>query len=532
MKRFFLFVAVLVLATACAGTGGGSGDAGGGAGGDLRVFGDDPITLDPAVMSDTSSAEYVVEIFGGLVTLNRQLRVSPDLAESWTVSPDGKTYTFKLNANAKFHDGKPVTSKDFVYSFERTADPKTNSPTADTYLGDIKGVLEKLNGSVKSLSGLKALDDQTLQIDLDAPRAYFLAKMQYPTAFVVDQKNVEAGGKNWTDKPNGPGPFKLESWDKGNKLNLARNASYHLGPAKLDRVRVNIAGGNGMTMFENDEIDITAIGLADIERIEDKANPLNKNYVIGKSLDLSYVGFNTELPPFDDAKVRQAFAMAVDNGKIVSNVLKDKVTVAKGVLPPDMPGYNPGVKGPKFDPAAAKQLLQDSKYKGVLPPITLAAPGATTSLGPVGDAFLEQWKTNLGVDVKAQTVEFATFLSELKRDPAKGKKNRYQLYMMGWAADYPDPQDFVDILFNSTSLENNGAYKNTEVDTLVNRARSENDEGKRFALYQQAEQIIVNEAAFIPMYHSQHYELVKDYVKGYQPTPLIISKFRYISIEK
>lgn len=535
MKPVYLFGAALLLSTACAGATDSSsgGNTGGGSGsGQLRVLGSDPVSLDPAIMSDTSSSEYVMEVFGGLVTLNRQLKVSPDIAESWTVSPDGKNYTFKLRPGAKFHDGKAVTANDFVYSFERTADPKTGSHTADTYLGDIKGVLDKLAGKAQNISGLKAPDDQTVQLELEAPRAYFLSKMTYPTSFVVDKANVEGGGKNWQDKPNGTGPFKLTQWDKATKITLERNPNYHLEPAKLDKVLFNLAGGNGLTMYENNEIDITGVGITDIERIQSPSDPLNKEFKIGKSLDVWYVGFNTEAPPFDDVKVRQAFAMAVDNQKIITVVLKDLLTLAKGVIPPDMPGYNPNVKGPKFDPAAAKQLLQESKYRGNLPPITLTTPSSLTTVGPRTEAMLEQWKTNLGIDVKVQQVEWATFLGDVKRNPAANKTNKYQMYELGWSADYPDPQDFVEVLFASQSLENNGAYKNAEVDRYIQQARTETDEGKRYSLYQQAEQVIVNEAGVIPLFHGQSYLLVKPYVKGYNPPPMSVQTYRYVSIEK
>jgi ABC-type transport system substrate-binding protein len=359
-----------------------------------------------------------------------------------------------------------------------------------------------------------------------------LAKLQYPTAFVVDKNNVESGGKNWSDKPNGTGPFKLTEWQKDTKVTLTRNPNYHLGPAKVERVLLNIAGGNGMTMYENSEIDITPIGISDVERVSDPKDPLNKQLVIGKELSTGYIGFNVEVTPFDDVKVRQAFAQAVDIERINKVVNKDLAPTAKSILPPDMPGYNTNVKPIKFDVAAAKALLQESKYAGNLPPVTLTRPGSTTTVGPYTEAILEQWKTNLGVDVKVQQVEFATYLSDMKRNPALGKKNKYQMYEAGWSADYPDPQDFVEVLFASSSLENNGAYKNTDVDSLVLKARSETDEGKRFALYQQAEQIILNEAGLLPMYHNQTYELVKPYVKGYQPVPMIIPNFRYVSIEK
>src|SRR3990172_919143 len=154
-------------------------------GGQLTLLGGDPPTLDPAKAGDVESATYIVEIFSGLLTLNKELKVTADIAKEWSISQDGKTYAFKLRDDAKFHDGKPVTAKDFKYSIERAADPKTESTSADTYLGDIIGVKDKLSGKAKEVQGVKVVDDYTLQIEIDSPKSYFLAKLTYPTAFVL-----------------------------------------------------------------------------------------------------------------------------------------------------------------------------------------------------------------------------------------------------------------------------------------------------------------------------------------------------------
>ncbi|MBI3741148.1 MAG: hypothetical protein HY257_05265, partial [Chloroflexi bacterium] len=197
----------------------------------LRLPGSgDPPTLDPALTSDAESAVYVVELFSGLVTLDQNLKVVPDLAEKWEVSDDRKTYTFTFRKDAKFHDGRPVTAQDFKYSVERAANPATTSPTADTYLGDIVGVKDKLNRKASAVSGVVVVDDYTLKITIDSPKTYFIAKLTFPTAFVVDKNNVERGGRTWTDKPNGTGPFKLKEYVRGQRIILARNENYYLDP--------------------------------------------------------------------------------------------------------------------------------------------------------------------------------------------------------------------------------------------------------------------------------------------------------------
>ena len=531
MKRSIgvLVILLMVMGIACSVStspgGGGSGS------GELTIFGSDPVTLDPALTSDTTASEYVYEIYSGLVSLDPQLNITPDLAETWDIAEDGKKYTFKLRANAKFHSGREVKAEDFKFSIERAADPKLNSHTADTYLGDIVGVLDKLSGKANEVSGVKVIDERTVEIQLVEPRFYFLAKMTYPTSFVVDKDNV-AQGSSWTDKPNGTGPFKLTLWSKGDKIVLERNPDYHLEPAKLNQVNFILAGGSAMTMYENNEVDISGVSINDIERIQDPTNPINKEFVVAPTLDVWYIGFNVTKPPFDDAKVRQAFNHAIDKDKIIQVVYKGLFQKANGVLPPGMPGYNANLKGLDFNPSKAKSLIQESKYASNMPQVTFSIPSSTTSIDPVTEAIVEMVRTNLGIEMKIQQVEWATFLQELHRDPRRNKGNNFQMYEIGWSADYPDPQDFVDILLHSKSLGNNEAYSNSQVDRLLDQARVDSKPETRYRLYQEAEQIIVNEAPWVPLYHGKSYRLVKPYVKGYTPSPMSIPNYRYISVEK
>ena len=239
----------------------------------VRLFSDPP-TLDPHITTDSTSAVIVNEVFGGLVTIDSEIEIVPDLAEDWDISPDGKVFTFRLRQDAKFHDGRPVVAEDFRWSLERAADPLTESPVADLYLSDILGVADKLNGKAQSIRGLRVIDDHTLELTIDAPKSYFLAKMTYPTGFVVDRQNVEGNKNDWVFEPNGTGPFRLERYEIGETIILGRNDLYHLGPPFLDTVEFILSGGDPMLMYENDEIHLTGLGLADLERVQDPDNPL------------------------------------------------------------------------------------------------------------------------------------------------------------------------------------------------------------------------------------------------------------------
>lgn len=495
----------------------------------LPFSGGDPPTLDPAIAQDSTSAEIIVEVFSGLVTIDKDLKIVPDIAESWTISPDKLTYTFKLRSDAKFQSGKTITAQDFKYSLERAASPATASPVADSYLGDIVGVREKLARKANDVSGVKVVDDHTLALTIDAPKSYFLAKLTYPTAFVVDQANVNAG-RTWFLKPNGSGPYKLKQYDLGQQIVLERNDSWYGTPKpQVKTITFSISGGSYMTRYENGELDATPVSVIDVDRVLDPTNALNKELTTAPQFSISYIGFNTLKPPFDDVKVRQAFNYAIDKGQIAEVVLKKMASPAYGILPPKFPGFNESLKGLQYDPAKAKQLIKESKYGDAskLPEITLFISGAGGNAGPTTQAMVEMIKQNIGVDVNIQQQDFAAFLQELNKRPST-----LQMFQLGWIADYPDPQDFLDILFHGDSLDNHTGYSNPQVNKLLEDARVETDSAKRITLYQQAEQILVNDAVWVPLFVGDDYWLTKPYVKGLIYPPFVIPRLKYASIAR
>ena len=491
--------------------------------------GGDPPTLDPALAGDAESAVYIAEIFSGLVTLDQNLKVVPDIAKSWDTSDDRKVFTFHLREDVKFHDGRPVTAQDFKYSFERAANPATASATADTYLEDIVGVKDKLNRKAAEVSGVKVVDNYTLQITIDAPKSYFLAKLTFPVSYVVDKNNVERGGRTWTDKPNGTGPFKLKEYVRGQRLILVRNDSYYGDPKpQVEEVDFILGGGSFMTMYENGDLDATRVSINDIERASDVNSPLNKELFIGPELSTQFVVFNVRKPPFDDPKVRKAFALAIDRQKVVDVVFRKMPLLANTILPPGMPGYIDPQSPPVYDPAQAKQLLAQSKYAGKLPDITWTTVGAGGAAAQDIQAMTAMLKDNLGVNVSIQQTDWATFIGQLN-DPAT---NPYQIFDIGWIGDYADPENFLEILFRSGSVQNWSGYSNPEIDTLLQQAGLEKDTATRFKLYQQAEQKILADVPVVPLTYSRQYWLTKPYVKGMYYPPMIIPRLKYVSLSK
>jgi oligopeptide transport system substrate-binding protein len=426
----------------------------------------------------------------------------------------------------KFHDGKPVTAADFQYSWERALNPTTQSQTAGTYLNDIVGADAVLAGQSAHLAGVLLLDSYTLQVNIKTAVTYFLEKMAFPTAFVVEKANVQSGDK-WWQHPVGTGPFKLQQWQTDNMVVLQRNEDFHGTKANLSKVVFHLFNGNPMDLYQQGDIDVTLVGSGYMGLVTDPANPISKELHTFPELSVYYIGFNITVPPFDDVKVRQAFCYAVDKERVISLSTKNVVSSAYGVLPPGMPGYNENLRGLHFDPEQAKVLLAASKYSDVtkMPPLVLTTSGWGNDISGIVGGVIAEWRRNLGVEVTVRQLEPDAFLYALARE----KDN---LFDFGWIADYPDPQDFLDILFRTGAQNNAGSYSNPKLDAILDQASVEPDVNIRYKLYQDAEEMVVQDAAILPVSFAQNYVLVKPYVKDYVLSPLGYPLLGKISIQK
>ncbi len=492
----------------------------------LRLSDVGPITLDPAVSGDMSSHLYITHIFSGLVALDEELRVEADIATNWTVSEEGTRYVFELRDDVRFHSGRPVTAADFKYSWERACDPSTGSHTAAVYLGDIVGATDMIEGRANELRGVTVLDDYTLQVDILGPRSYFLDKMTYPTAYVVDRETV-ADGSEWWRQPNGTGPFVLSQWDPGSMLELRRNADYYGEPALVDTVQFLLLAGVPMRLYESGEIDVATVSSTYIEQVTDPQNPLHVELLSIPELSLYYIGFDVTKPPFDDVYVRLAFCHAVDRERIVAALFKNSVTLAGGVLPQGLPGHNPELHPYEYDPELARELLAMSSYGSAeeLPPITITVSGYANQLPSYIAAALLGWKDNLGVEVTARQLETEVFLYHLQDE-------RDEMYSMGWIADYPNPHNFLGTLFSVGESYNISGYHNPQMEELLERAAAEMDEESRLELYRQAERILVEDPPCLPLVYGVNHLLVKPYVSGFVPNPMGVPDLTVVSVDR
>ncbi len=520
-RRSTLLPLALLLAalSAVAGCGGGSADRGSGSGSEsaagdtLRVAQmAEPTTLDPAQVQDGPTIELLMHVYEGLVQWTPENKLAPALAEKWSTSNGGRTYTFTVREGARFHNGRPVTAQDFLYSLTRSLDPKLASPVAMVYLNDIVGAADYREGKAASVKGLEAPDDRTFRITIDAPKAYFLAKLTYPTAYAVCKEAIEgAGGQVTAAGSIGTGAFRLAEYRRGDRLILEASPDYWEGAPQLARIerRILLDGGTRHDKFEGGELDITDVSMAQYQA--DVANPeLKEKMHVFERPAVYYLALNQKAyPPFKDRRVRQAFAHAVNKAEVLRLVHQDLPRRAEGAVPYGVPGHNPALKGLEYDPEKARRLLAEAGFPGGqgLPPLTLSFRASVDDIRNTAVAIQQDLKQNLGVEVRLDETEWATFLK-------KRNTGEMPFYFLRWMADYLDPQNFLSTMLHSQAPENTLGYANPEFDRLCDQADREQDSAKRFALYQRAEKLMVEDAPWVPIYFQKDVELWNPRLKG------------------
>jgi oligopeptide transport system substrate-binding protein len=494
----------------------------------LNIAAADIATFDPALITEVNSSFVSRQIYSGLLTLDKDLKVVPDLAERMPeVSENGTVYTFYLRKGVKFHSGREVTAEDVKYSWERATDPKLAAPDpastlpASNYMSEIVGVKERLEGKAANISGVTVVDKTTLRVKLDGAKPYFLAKMTYDCFAVLNKEAVDKG----FNPPDGTGAFKVAEYKKGQLIRLERNPNFYNGTVYLNQVNL-LQGANAQNatlQYEQGKVDYAFIGSGvDVERFLDKNNPYNKELVIKPQLDIQYVAFNTRVKPFDDPKVRQAFYMVIDRARIARVMFEGKVLKADTILPPDMPGYSGNPGSLSYDINRARSLIEQSSYRGVdkLPKIVLYTTG-----DGLAKVLQETYKQAFGVEIEVRVYDFKNFRSGLSQ-------GQFQMYTYGWVADYPDPENFLRSLLGSASPYNETGYKNERFDEMMQQADALTDPQARLKLYAAAEQIVLEDAPLLPVYHSISYLLVKPYVKGLTLTASGIWSLKEVYIQK
>ena len=475
-----------------------------------RALANNPATLDPAFVSDIYSRTVVTQISEGLVHFDAHLNPMPAIAEFWEASRDGRIWTFTLRKGVQFHHGREVTADDFVYSFTRLLSPKGRGPVTD-FFRRIQGADEFIQGKTKSVQGLKALERYSLQIALKEPFAPSLTVLGLANAAVVPQEEVERLGDRFAQDPVGAGPFKLVRWEAGKEIILEANQHYYEGRPFLDTVVFKIGGTFEQTFaqFLAGNLDEAIIPSGKTEEVQ--YNPRYRQYQLLRrpTLGLLYIGFNTQVKPFDDKRVRQAFNYAVNPEAIVREITKMGSLPANGVLPPGMPGHDPDLRGYSYNPAKAKQLLAEAGYPNGagFPVVQLwTVSKAESTKGEL--AAYQRYLAELGVQVDVHFVDEWTRYTEMLR------RGELQMFRYAWYADFPDPDSFFFPLLHSAGQPNNLFYQNPQLDRLLENAREEVDYSQRVKLYREAERVVMEDAPWITQHNHIFEYLYQPYVRG------------------
>jgi oligopeptide transport system substrate-binding protein len=484
----------------------------------LRVALVEPATLDPCSAYDIDSMTVIEQLFSGLAELSSEMGVVPDVARSWDMLGEGREYIFHLRDDVRWSDGVQVTAGDFEYAWKRALHPDTPSQVAGL-LYAIRGARAYHEGQVSDpdLIGVQAVDERTLVVEIEGPTGDFLHVLCLSVTFPVPRHVVEAQGEQWTEPAHivTNGPFRLVAWERGESMILERNPTYHgRSTGNLQQIELWFRPADHagwLEMYEEDRLEVVVLHF--LLPLTDWARARRRfagEFVSVPGLHTHYIGFDVESPPFDDPRVRRAFALAIDREALAHVTLRGFAFPATGgFVPPGVPGYSPGI-GVPYDPEQARLLLAAAGYPAGqgFPKLEIVSADKPLFVSTVED-LQTQWLHNLGVEIAARCLSWGEHLDRLRKETP-------HIWLMGWTADYPDPDNFLRV----ADWRRVGGWRNELYDQLIEVARRVTNQGERMRMYQQAEQILLEEAPILPLWHYRSHLLVKTRVSRY-PTSLM-----------
>jgi len=490
-------------------------------------------TLDPHVATGTPDNNIIIQMFEGLMTRKADwATITPGAAESYKVSKDGLTFTFKLRPNLKWSDGSKLTAKDFEYSFHRAVDPQTIAQYAYWFTDTIVGMKEyaaKPSVATQKATGVKAIDDQTLQIKLKQPVPYLLQILAESLAFPVKKDVVEKFGSQWTRPANivSNGPFKLIEWKVAEKIVLERDPHFY------DSANVKIKKIVAIPVVERQTaVDLFKQGRLDWSGYNGAPNAMvpafksDPNFRMNPGFITYLYRFNTTRPPLNDIRVRQALSLAINRSEIVEKVTRAGEIPASALVPSGVGTYKnaPGIVSAdtKANIERAKKLLADAGFPGGkgLRKLTIHY-NTDENHKRVALAIQNMWKRDLGIEVEPFNQEWKVYL--------KAQESLdYDISRSGWAGDYPDPATFLE-LFQSTSDNNMTGWKNKTYDELFSEANRTMDPNKRNDILQKAETILLDESPIAPIFFMTNFSFIRPEVQGFAPNLIDRPYVRYMS---
>jgi peptide/nickel transport system substrate-binding protein len=472
------------------------------------AFNNELSTLDPQIGYDWQNWSVIKSIFDGLMDYKPgTTELEPDLAESYAISDDGQTYTFKLRDGIKFHNGRQLTAADIKYSIERAVNPATQGPGAG-FFGSIKG-FDEMVGDAKAteLSGIATPDDKTVVIQLTRPDATFLHVMAINFGFAVPKEEVEKHGADFGRNPVGTGAFKLVEWVPGQKAELERFADHHRqGVPYLDKLTFEFGQDPTVNVLrlQKGEIDIAGDGIPPAQFNEVVGDPANKDLLSkGERLNTGYVTLNVTTPPLDNVKVRQAINMAINKDRIV-RLINNRGVVANQPLPPTMPGFDSGYEGYPFDPEAAKKLLAEA---GVADGFSTELYTMNVDPNPRIAQAIQQDLAAIGVTAEIKSLAQAEVIT------AGGAGQAPMIWSggMAWIADFPDPSNFYGPILGCAGAVEGGwnwaKYCNEALDARAQEADAmvtAEQQPARVEAWKAIYQDVMKDAPWVPIFNEQN----------------------------
>jgi len=471
------------------------------AGPSLRYVGGEPATYDPAFIGSAGDVEFLLQLYAGLTRLDEDGKPYASLAASWSVSDDGKTYTFHMRPGLTFSDGSPLDATDVRRSWLRILDPATRS-TAPDVLSIIEGAAERLAGGPEDRVGIDAPDAGTLVVRLKHPAAYFTAIAATPTAFVVP-RTAAGRDDSWQSREDliGSGPYVVRGTD-GKDLILRANDRYVAGPPPIAEIRwVTDLTGDSATAFADDQVDLTGVGASDAGWIaydRELGPALHRSAALG----VQYFGFDTTRPPFNDARVRKAFAFALDRPRLVMNAEGSGGTPASSVVPPAL--WPEGMEDDQVtDLAEARRLLDAAGYTDRARLGTITVNGSGLGVGPA----VQVWEDELGVKIAIETMAFRDYLVALPLEPPP-------IFTINWIADYPSPYALYSLLLLPDATSNYGHWDDAEFVRLLEAASAAESEADQATAYRAVDARVDAEAPIIPWSYGASWWLVRPGLRG------------------
>jgi len=480
----------------------------------------EPATPDMTTAADSISAYLAEQVFEGLLVNGPDLNVAPGVARAWEISEDGRRYRFFLHPDRKWSDGHPVTAGDFVYSWLRGM-----RGVRSHVFFDIAGARPYAEGKTDDPAavGVRALDDHTLEVTLNGPRAYFPFILSHSFTLPQPRWAIERYGPDWVLPEHlvSNGPYVLARWDRGRLLRLVANVAYTSRRGNVAEVRWVVAAAEDTTPYEQGGVEWQR--LSDID--DTTAHRLGGNVQVFAPYRSTWIAFKCHRPPFNDRRLRLAFAHALDRRLLTSSAGAYAVPADGGFVPPALPGHSPHI-GLAFDPERACRLLAEAGFpqgQG-LGPLTVAA--VRRAQYNLIERAVDAWREVLGVNVRV--VPFSSA-------PEYWLHKSYEaadLHYGSWVPGYPDPDYFLRIVFHSTSEINTARWTNARFDALVEEAQSSTDQRWRMELYHEADRLVIaEEAVVIPIVYTRPIDLVRPQVKGWWQSSVGMSRFSEVVLE-